>query len=346
MPTGSLVHVVVPDAVHDPMRPSGGNAYDRRVCDLLPDAGWRMREHAVPDAWPRLGAAGRQALARLAPRIPDGALVLVDGLIAEAGAQVLVPLARRARLVVLVHSVPEQPTAADVLGAARAVIATSGWVRDQLRHGRPLPPCTVRVAEPGVDEADVAMGTPSGGSLLCVGAVTRTKGHDLLVAALTEIADLDWSCACVGSLEIDPGFVDRLQADVRRFGLADRVRFTGPRVGPALDTTYAEADLLVSASRAESYAMVVTEALARGLPVLAADVGGVSEALGRAGGERPGVLVAADDPIALAKELRRWLDDGPHRSRLRQTAAARRRALGRWDRTSALVSGVLTEVAS
>ncbi len=62
---------------------------------------------------------------------------------------------------------------------------------------------------------------------------------------------------------------------------------------------------MVLASRAETYGMVVTEALARGLPVVAADVGGVTEALGHgADGIRPGLLVPPDDPAALAAALR------------------------------------------
>ena len=64
------------------------------------------------------------------------------------------------------------------------------------------------------------------------------------------------------------------------------------------------------ASRAETYGMVVTEALARGLPVVAADVGGVTEALGRgADGTRPGLLVPPGDPAALGAALRAWLGD-------------------------------------
>ena len=85
---------------------------------------------------------------------------------------------------------------------------------------------------------------------------------------------------CVGSLDRDPAFVDGLRRRALDGGLGDRVRFAGPRTGADLDRSYAAADLLVLASRAETYGMVVTEALARGLPVVAAEVGGLPEALG------------------------------------------------------------------
>ena len=80
-------------------------------------------------------------------------------------------------------------------------------------------------------------------------------------------------------------------------GLGDRVRFAGPRTGADLERSYAAADVLVLASRAETYGMVVTEALARGLPVVAAEVGGLTEALGHgADGMRPGAARPARRP--------------------------------------------------
>ena len=42
-----MLHVVVPDGVDDPARPSGGNAYDRRLCAELAALGWEVREYAV-----------------------------------------------------------------------------------------------------------------------------------------------------------------------------------------------------------------------------------------------------------------------------------------------------------
>ena len=42
------VHVIVPEGIDDPGRPSGGNVYDRRVCDGLASLGWTVHEHSVP----------------------------------------------------------------------------------------------------------------------------------------------------------------------------------------------------------------------------------------------------------------------------------------------------------
>jgi glycosyltransferase involved in cell wall biosynthesis len=318
----TAVHAVLPAGIDDPARPSGGNVYDRRVLAGLAEQGWCVHEHVeLPD-------------------LPDGALLLVDGLVADAG---LVEVAARLRVVVLVHMPlgPDVPEERAVLEAAAGVVTTSRWTRRRLLEWYSLDPARVHVAEPGVDPADLAAGTSSGSSLLTVGAVTSLKGYDVLVAALGLVGDLSWSCRGVGSLTVDPTFVA---------GLGEGVELTGPVTRAELDATYAGADLLVLASRAETYGMVVTEALARGLPVITADVGGVREALGHTLGHtlghEAGVLVPPGDAVALAGALRRWLTDPGHRGRLRAAARARRDGLGDWRRTTALVAGALAEVAS
>jgi glycosyltransferase involved in cell wall biosynthesis len=92
--------------------------------------------------------------------------------------------------------------------------------------------------------------------------------------------------------------------------------------------------------------MVVTEALARGLPVIVADVGGVTEALGHGeDGTRPGLLVAPGDPVALGAAVRAWLGDAELRGRLRRAARERRASLRRWPATATVVAGVLAGAA-
>ncbi len=124
-------------------------------------------------------------------------------------------------------------------------------------------------------------------------------------------------------------------------GLDDRVTLAGALTGPALSAAYAAADLTVLPSRHETYGMVATESLARGVPVLASDVGGVREALGT---PLPGLLVPADDPSSLADALGSWLTDAPLRGRLQALAADRRSTLSGWDRTATELAEVLEAV--
>ena len=349
----TVVHFVVPQGIDDPACPSGGNNYDRRVAGGLAAEGWSVHEHPVGGPWPARDPSALAALDAVVERIPDGAAVLLDGLIASAAPEVLVPQARRLHLVVLVHMPlghrPPDGDAGDVrqreravLSAAAAVVTTSAWSRRRLVDLYGLRAGRVRVAEPGVHAGELATGTATGARLLCVAAVTFAKGHDLLLEALASVKDLSWRCVCVGSLDRDPVFAAAIRRRSVESGLEQRVLFPGPRTGADLDRCYAEADLLVLPSRAETYGMVVTEALACGLAVIAADVGGVGEALGHGAGRiRPGLLVAPEDPAALARALRAWLSDAELRTRLRRAARERRKSLPRWSTTTSEVAGVL-----
>jgi glycosyltransferase involved in cell wall biosynthesis len=352
-PRMSDLHVVLPGDVDDPGRPSGGNVYDRRLCDHLAGIGWTVVEHGVSGHWPWAAVSARIALTDVLARIPDGALVLLDGLVASAAPEVVIPEVDRLRLVVLLHmplgqaSRQGRPRERAVLSTVASVVTTSHWTREWVLDHYGLSGSRVHVATPGTDTADVATGTTSGGELLAVGAVTSSKGYDVLLDALALVKDLPWLCTCVGPLDLDPGFVQRLHEHADGAGIARRVGFVGPRAAAGLDASYDRADLLVLASRAETYGMVVTEALARGIPVVASEVGGVPEALGWAGGAssggtRPGLLVPPGDPAALATALRCWLEDAGLRSSMRLAARVRRQALHGWDETAACVSGVLT----
>lgn len=342
----STVHFVVPAGIDDPTRPSGGNAYDRRIIDGLTAAGRTVHVHEVPGSWPSPDAQSLGALAAAVGSIPDGALVLVDGIVASPSPEVLAPAAGRLRLVVLVHMPLEQEREGTVLAAAAAVIATSAWTRQALLDLYSLPGDRVHVAEPGVEPAELAPGTATAGTLLSVAAVVPAKGHDLLLDALAPLTDFSWQCQCVGSLERDPAFVERLRRRALDGRLDSRVCFLGVQPEAELARSYASADVFVLASRVESYGMVVAEALARGLPVVAADVGGVPEALGHgADGTRPGLLVPPDDPVALREAIRSWLEDRGLRRRLRAAAHERRAALTDWSTTTSAVAGTLVGAA-
>ncbi|MFF7945244.1 glycosyltransferase family 4 protein [Streptomyces griseorubiginosus] len=349
------VHFVMPGGVDDPTAPSGGNAYDRRVCLDLPGFGWQVERHAVAGSWPRPGAAARAELAQTLRDLPDGTVVLVDGLVACGVPEIIVPEAERLGIVVLVHlplgdETGLEPALAleldakerEVLRAVPAVVATSDWAVRRLVSHHGLAPERVHVATPGADIAPLASGTDGVSRLLCVAAVTPRKGQHRLIEALAGAQDLPWSCVCVGGITQDPEYVAHLRMLIKRYGLQDRLHLAGPKAGAELDASYAAADLMVLTSYAETYGMAVTEALARGIPVLATDVGGVAEAVGRApDGGVPGILVPPEDPAALAAELRGWFGEADVRRRLKAAARGRRAALDGWATTARSLAGVL-----
>src|SRR6185312_15059032 len=96
MTAARVVHVVVPEGVDDPTTPSGGNVYDRRLCEELTGSGWTVRELTVPGE-PADSLAGVLAV------VPDGAVALVDGLVAVAAPHAMLRESSRLRLVVLLH---------------------------------------------------------------------------------------------------------------------------------------------------------------------------------------------------------------------------------------------------
>ncbi|TCK25901.1 glycosyltransferase family 4 protein [Pseudonocardia endophytica] len=348
-----VVHAVLPSGVDDPSAPSGGNVYGRRLCAALPGVGRAVAELLVEGDWPDPDAAARDRLADALASVADGADVLVDGLVACGVPDVVVPECRRLRIVVVVH-LPlgdehglDAETAAwrsdrehAVLRAAHAVVVTSSWAAGRVTALHELPIGRVHVAPPGVDPAPLAPVRADGSSLLALGAHTRTKGHDVLVDALGALTDLRWTARISGPWR-DPGYAVALREAAGRLG--DRVRVTGAITGDELDDVWSDTDLLVLPSRTETYGMVVTEALARGIPVLASATGGVPETLGRApGGGVPGLLVPPDDAVALAEVLRHWLTDANLRATARQAAHARRSRLDGWDVTARLLDGVLS----
>lgn len=335
------VHVVVPAGIDDPAAPSGGNVYDRRICAGLVAAGRTVHEHAVPGDWPDAAPAARDRLDAELGAVPDGADVLLDGLVICGAPEVLARHAGRVRALVLVHlplgderglgaAVAEDRRDREraALHLAAAVVTTGPWTARRVVEQHGVDPGRVHVVPPGVDPAPETAAREPGTRLLAVGALSPTKGHDLLVEALARCADLAWTLRLAGPDGRDPAHAAAVRAAVARHGLGPRLRLDGPLTRPDLDAAYADADLLVLPSRTESYGMVVTEALARAVPVLATAVGGVPDTLGCAG--VPGLLVGPGDADALAGGLRTWLTVPQVRAVARSAARRRRTELDGW----------------
>jgi len=148
--------------------------------------------------------------------------------------------------------------------------------------------------------------------VLFVGRVVPEKGVDVLIAACEEIFDADpqSSLLIVGPFGTNPSgkaFIARCQADIRTYALQGRVAMPGALSAEDVLAAYQAADVLVCPSSwPEPASVVVSEAMACGLPVVASRVGGLHERIDEG---VTGLLVPPNDSGALAKEVLRVLKD-------------------------------------
>ncbi|MFG2210952.1 glycosyltransferase family 4 protein [Streptomyces sp. NPDC048638] len=340
------VTVIAPEGVDDPARPSGGNRYDMGLLQELPELGWEAQLLPVPGSWPLPSANDRSSLAGVLDELPEGSIVLVDGLVGACVPAEMEAAAQRLHLVLLVHMplandtgrAPEQAALLDaaerrVLHSAAATVATSSHTADYVTAHHGLRADTVHVAVPGVREEPVtALGY--GGDLLCVANLTPGKGISVIIRALAGLTDLAWHLRLVGRLDADPAHVASLKAQIGAADLNSRITLTGTLTGADLDSAYRTSDLLVLPSFQETYGMCVTEALSRSVPVFASHVGGVPEAVGSVRRERPGRLLPPGDDEAWATALREWLVDADLRARMKEVARQRRHSLPTWRATA------------
>ena len=85
--------------------------------------------------------------------------------------------------------------------------------------------------------------------LLAVGSVVPGKGYDVLIAALTTLTDLPWQLKIAGDTGRDRATTAKIEADIARFKLTDRIALLGAVPPARLAELYRAADLFVLASR-------------------------------------------------------------------------------------------------
>nr|WP_321985679.1 glycosyltransferase family 4 protein [uncultured Lichenicoccus sp.] len=328
---------------------TGGYGYDRRLIAALQERGLPVRHLRWPAAFPAPDADDLAQVARSLQAWPDGSVVIIDGLAFGAMPAQAAAEARRLALVAVVHHpLALEPGARSGLLAseraalrhARAVIATSATTANFLVSDYGVPAQRLLVAPPGTDPAPLAACIGQPPRLLCVGAITPRKGHDTLVAALAEVADLDWLCTLAGDPTRAPDFESAVQRQIQAAGLADRIRVAGEVAG--VGRLYQAADLFVLASRHEGFGMALAEALAHGLPVIATRAGAIPALVPQAAG----ALVPPGDPEALAQALRRLLSDPEARRRAAAVARAAGQALPGWDLATDRVEDLLRSLMS
>ncbi|MDX1605987.1 MAG: glycosyltransferase family 4 protein [Candidatus Competibacterales bacterium] len=346
----TALHFLLPG---DPDSRTGGYRYDARILAGLAARGWTVHRHRLDASFPHPTAEALDQAARVLAALPDNARVMIDGLAGGALPGPLRTHAERLRLVLLVHHPLALETGLDhdrrarlydseraALAAARRVIVTSPHTRRALAdYG--VAAERIGVVVPGTNPAPLAQGSDwREPRLLCVASLTPRKGHETLFRALAQLAGLPWRLRCVGGAHYHPETAARLEQLSSTAGLAGRIELAGEYDDEGLARAYDEADLFVLASHYEGYGMVLSEALARGLPVVATTGGAIPDTVP----PDAGFLVPPGDPHALAMVLRRVLTDPGLRQQLQAGARAARAALPDWPAAAARMADELDRV--
>jgi glycosyltransferase involved in cell wall biosynthesis len=199
------------------------------------------------------------------------------------------------------------------------VIAPSGVIREMLRtHGvtariEVLPTGTVdprQTARADLRAARARYGIPADRPLLVtVSRLAPEKSVDVILRAFQQVSEPPGAYLLV--VGGGPSAAS-LEALARELGIGERVRFTGALPHEGALEVMAGADLFVFASQTETQGLVLVEAMAAGVPVVAVGVAGAAEAVvdGESG------LLVSPGPDPLAAGMRRLLADPTLRARL------------------------------
>lgn len=278
----------------------------------------------APDKWSIGGFfAHRRAFARLSPDV----IHLNLSTMADARWAVAAATTVRGAATVVVEQLPWPPekrstvlfkrwTSRFVAAHVAVGQAAARRVEDVigLRRG------SIRVIHNGVPDRPLPPRATTDGSAVVVGTLARldpVKGLDVLIPTMAVLPGT--RLVVVGDGPARSDLVDL----ARRSGVSERVEFRGwTDEAPA---ALAEFDVFVLPSRNEGFPLSVVEAMLARLPVVASDVGSVSEAV--VDGET-GLLVPPDDGERLGEALRVLLEDADRRKAMGE--AGRARALGRF----------------
>lgn len=311
----------------DPNQRTGGYLYDARMVEALKRAGHAVRVVGLAGRFPVPDDEAACAMQNALAHSPSDGCVIFDGLAmgglgdALSAQRATSPMASQ-RWVGLVHHplADEQGLSPDTatwlrqqeqrsLSLCDQVVVTSAFTAKRL-VSEGYVTRTPQVVTPGVSPAPLAKRAALGcavegqARLVCVASLTPRKGHDVLLGALATLKDHDWVCQWVGDPTRDKAHAASLAQQIEALGLTDRIQCLGELDEQALGAAYHDADICLLPSHYEGYGMVVTEALARGLPMITTEGGALKETLPPgAGGQVP-----AGDAQALATLLRHWFE--------------------------------------
>jgi glycosyltransferase involved in cell wall biosynthesis len=283
---------VVPSAEEPP---TGGNLYNEGLLRALAAQG----EHFARSSLAQLDAAGGEF---------DE--VWLDSLYLSHGAALRARFLCARRFALLLHALPSslaraegrehapwQRLEAEALSAFDVALATSETSAELLASAAPTLPCWVipPAIQPAQDASRWAYGTVRA---VIVANLTPNKGLLPFLRALAQRAraDDDFALSCLGRTDVDPVYAQACTRRLREHPLlAARVELAGVQSPAQVSQALSRAELLISASRFESFGMAIADARASGCVVLAHAGGHVARLVDAQAG---GAVCVDDDALA------------------------------------------------
>ena len=341
---------------HPVDRTTGGYIYNRMVVEALEGTSFRvetiaLRPLPIMFAWIHSIRLYRMLKAGKPGKEYD--VVVIDEMV-HPSVWLLAMLASKlkAPLVTLVHSLTSKmpgwnlrkalsgPMEKAVLCRSQVVVANSEYSRsliETIATGR----VPIYICRPGKDglvsaesrsvessQAESPIATRRVAKLFTASHVTRLKGIDVLLTALSRLLDLEWSLTIAGDCSVDRRHFHNLQRFIRRRGMQDRIFFTGVLKGADLSREYRRADLFVFPTKYEAYGISLAEAMHVGLPFAASKIGGVEEIT-----QGKGWLFEPGDSAELAGILRNAISEPGSRDKSRRLSQELARRLPTWAET-------------
>lgn len=198
--------------------------------------------------------------------------------------------------------------------AARRIIVPSESVAQVAREWAHVPAEKIDVIPNAIDAKDLALGNRTRVATPTIGFIGRLDPVKRIPDLIEAMRKLDgMRCLIFGEGQQRP----ELETQIARLQLGDRVILSGPTQGPT--EALSQIDLLVLPSEAEGFGLVLIEAMAAGVPVVATDAPGIRDVVRDA---QTGLLVPVGAPDKLAAAIARLLNDAALRQRLVAEAKA------------------------
>jgi hypothetical protein len=182
----------------------------------------------------------------------------------------------------------------------------------------------IAVIQPGIERKDLLIQKIKSNKiphLLTVSSIFPGKGLIEMISLLEQISDLAWQWEIIGEDRLDQFFAQLFREKLQASAIAGRVKVHPPRPQKELFLRYARSDIFLLPSHFETCSMVTMEAMASGLPVIAWQVGGLSELIED---QHTGYLIPYREDCLFLEKLRSLIEN----NKIRQdfTAAARKKS--------------------